>query len=131
MLEPSQAADLRTQVREAIVAHGLWKSRMLEALETGKAAIMAGAAGSDRECPLGRWMQGGMNDAPSALPHLSAVREAHARLHAEAAELLELAGKGSLEEVRARTAAGGSFTRTSVALTRELMAWMQDLPQAA
>jgi hypothetical protein len=137
MSDMEATADLTEQIREAIAAHGVWRSRVFEALETGKSTFVVENVGRDDLCPFGQWLHGAIPAELKSSPHYVRVRELHALMHHEGARLVQVwlggAGSPSGTAVAAGEAAQARdrFTAASTALVRALMAWKQDHRAAA
>lgn len=111
------------QITAAIGAHGLWKGRLLTAIDTGKCDCDQQKAGRDDQCEFGKWLYGSIDAAMKASPNYASVRDQHARFHKEAAKVLGLALAGQKDA--AKKAMAAEYTAASAELLRLLMAWKQ------
>jgi hypothetical protein len=50
--------DLKEQIKAAIGAHGLWKGRLTNAIDTGKSDWTVADVQSDYNCAFGKWLHG-------------------------------------------------------------------------
>ncbi|MCC7014184.1 MAG: CZB domain-containing protein [Planctomycetes bacterium] len=107
-----------------IAAHGEWKARLREAIDSGHSTWTVESVRSDNSCDFGK--------AFYALPQEQQncergrrVRERHAAFHVEAARVLELALSGRRDEANRAIASGSVFTSLSSELTRTLMEWQR------
>jgi chemoreceptor zinc-binding protein len=117
---------LGAQIKQAIGAHGMWKTRLVGAIETGKSDIPAATARLDDHCPFGKWLLGTLPLEVMRSPKFRVVKELHAKFHVVAADTLAMALAGRRVEAERALGADGAFTQASAALTREMMAWMQE-----
>jgi hypothetical protein len=72
-------SELEALVTKAIAAHGQWKIRLRQAIETGKSEWTVDQVKVDDQCVLGKWIYG---DAVVRFPGDSLVREIR-ELHRE------------------------------------------------
>jgi len=106
-------------VDRARMAHLAWRSRLREAIETGKSPLTVEEARSDRACEFGKWLYG----LPPASRQTEAgmqVQALHAAFHAEAAAVLGLALRGRRPEAEAAMALGSKFATILSELSRAL-----------
>jgi chemoreceptor zinc-binding protein len=122
--ESAMDTSLDSQITLAISAHAKWKSRLKTAIASGNCDIDVATAARDNVCDFGRWLHTGVSLAQKQAPQYAACVELHARFHRAAAEVLKLAIAGKKEDAtRLLTAVDGDFSKSSVALTHEMMAW--------
>ena len=120
---------IRQQIKTAIGAHGMWKQRLSMAVDKGRSDIDATTAERDDACDFGKWLRGVLPALPAAqAQHGQAVRDLHARFHAQAATVVKLATSG--QGPAARTSLQGPYADTSAALTKAMMDWQASLPGA-
>ena len=115
---------LEKQIKDAIGAHGLWKSRLVGAIDTGKADVSVETAGSGTQCAFGKWL-GGVKPAGTQSASHAKVKQLHDAFHRVAANVLAHATAGRKTEASKAIASNGEFDRASFALTREMMAWLK------
>jgi len=115
--------DLADQVQQALVAHGAWKVRLAQAIETGKSESAPDAVRKDNQCALGRWLYGEISPALRRQGQYEAVRRLHADFHLAAAAVLALALEGRKGDAQAAMQSGQDFSRASTQLTLALSAW--------
>ncbi len=78
----------------------------------------------DNLCVFGRWLYGGrITPEEKAMPGYEEVCRLHARFHAEAAQVLELALTGNRWEAAAAMGHGSPYANASVELLNALAAW--------
>lgn len=118
--------SIQDEIKRAIDAHGLWKARLVAAIEAGKSDLVPAHVCKDDQCDFGRWLLGPSVPATARmLPDYAQCRTLHARFHATAADVLRLALAGKAAEAHAALGTNGSFATTSAALTAAMMAWMK------
>jgi len=108
------------QVQAAIGAHGMWKARLRQAIDTGSSEFKVETVSQDNQCAFGKWLYGeGRNSFPSAADH-EQVRRLHADFHREAARILGLAVTGHAKEATAAMEPNTPFSRASSTLIATL-----------
>ncbi len=121
----------KEQIKKAIGAHGMWKSRLAAAIDTGKSEFTVDAVRKDNACDFGRWLYGA--DIPAAakqLPDYETCRRLHADFHQTAAEVLSMAVAGKKSEAQKAMAATSKFAATSASLTSAMMKWLSTTEKA-
>jgi methyl-accepting chemotaxis protein len=105
---------------EAIRAHAEWKLRLSLYLRRPNGTLVAREVAADDRCVLGKWL-GGEGLAHAALPGFGELRQAHARFHRAAADIVRRADAG--ESVLEDVALGGNseYAQASNEITRLLM----------
>jgi len=116
-------SDLADQVQKALVAHGAWKVRLAQAIETGGSEFRADVVARDNECVLGKWLYGELPPALKRAPDYATVLKLHADFHRAAADVLVLALRGKPADARAAMEPSSAFGRASTHLTLALVAW--------
>ncbi|GFO69570.1 hypothetical protein GMLC_31490 [Geomonas limicola] len=113
------------EINKAMAAHGVWKVRLREAIESGHSEYQPQTVARDRECEFGKWLHSiPVTERPAEF--WDRIRELHTIFHQEAGKILALALDGEQEE--ALTLVGdlrGRFVTTSIELTNALQAWKQ------
>ncbi len=107
-------------ITDVIAAHGMWKYRLHDAIETGSSAFSPEKIAVDNQCQLGQWIHG---DARRMLGDAAAheqLRDLHASFHRTAADVLRLALAGERGTARAQISSGSPFLRTSAHLVQIL-----------
>lgn len=117
-MNDSKIAEL---LETAIGAHGMYKTRLLQALEKGDLAEFAAArAGRDDLCAFGKWVH---QEVPPMLrnnPRYSKIVALHAEFHKSVATSLQLGDRGKTSE------AINLVKQATGPLTLELMAWIRE-----
>lgn len=128
-------ADIAFEIGKAIGAHGLWKSRLRNAIETRAAGLDLAQIGRDDACDFGRFLHAPALQALFAAPphaaHHLRVRELHARFHRCACAVAKAARAGDRPRAEALMRADGDYGLSSADLTRAMMAWQQACAKAA
>lgn len=105
---------------EAIRAHAEWKLRLSLYLRRPDGSLVAREVAADDRCVLGKWLRGeGL--AHAALAGFDELRQAHARFHRAAADIVRRADAG--ESVLEEVALGGTseYAQASNEIIRLLM----------
>lgn len=120
-MEPE--TDLAEQVQKALVAHGAWKVRLAQAIETGSSEFSPAVVRLDDQCALGKWLHGSIAPTLQGMDQYQSVRTLHAQFHLAAGAVLETALDGRKTEARAAMEPSSDFARRSTQLTLALSAW--------
>lgn len=118
-------------LNQAIAAHGIWKARLMQAIQTGKCEVRAQDAYRDDACAFGKWLhscsgspQGQGRDQGA---HYAAVFDLHRRFHGAAGRVLDLALAGKKDEALKLLGTKSEYATISLQLTREIMEWKREL----
>jgi hypothetical protein len=103
-------------INNAIAAHGRWKARLRQAIETGKSEWKADSVRSDSLCDFGKWLHT-CSSAEKATERWTKIRDLHSEFHKEAARILALAVAGRKSDAEGAIALGSHFSTTSADLT--------------
>jgi Chemoreceptor zinc-binding domain len=116
------------EIDKAIGAHGIWKTRLKQAIATGKLDVKPAEIKLKDHCPFGKWLHGSsLTDQDKTSQYYLKTVELHARFHLVAAKVAELAIAGKKVEAEKLLASGGEFLTISGNLTETLMNWKQSL----
>ena len=116
--------SLQEEITTAIAAHGLWKSGLRNAVETGRSYVAPAAVRADNLCKFGQWLYGAtITDSVKASPAYQECRDLHAKFHAAAAHVLDLALAGRSDQAEAALRDGSEFAMASHALTTAMLRW--------
>lgn len=113
-------SELESLVVKAIAAHGQWKVRLQQAIDTGQSEWSVEQVTVDDQCVLGKWIYGDAMVRFPGDPLVQEIRELHRQFHQEAAKVLGLALVGRKTEAEQAMAQGGSYARLSGSLVRAL-----------
>ncbi len=109
-----------------IAAHGLWKFRLHEAIESGRSRFDPAVVERDDRCPFGQWIHGEGQATHRDDPRFSQVREHHATFHRNAAAVLRLALSGRATEAAELMTPGQPFLTTSFVLVDLIDRWRRN-----
>ena len=109
-------------ISKGIGAHGMWKQRLVTAINTGESEWTPAIVCQDNQCDFGKWLYSCSAQEKSS-PHFNKVKGLHANFHVSAAKVLELALSGKKSEAEDAIKSGNDYMDTSVALTKEMMSW--------
>ena len=119
---------LKEEITAAVGAHGLWKTRLRTAIQTGKCEVTPQAVSVDNQCKFGQWLYGvSLTPAEKASPGYRECRDLHARFHRSAAGVLELALGGHTAQAEAAMKDGSEFAKVSSTLTDAMLRWQKQV----
>jgi len=113
-------SELETLVTKAIAAHGQWKVRLRQAIDTGKSEWSIDQVKVDDQCVLGQWIYGDAVARFPGDPLVQEIRELHRQFHQEAAKVLSLALMGRKADAERLMEQGSAYARISGSLVRAL-----------
>ena len=111
---------------KGISAHGLWKQRILDAIDTGKSEWSPSTVCQDNNCEFGKWLLSCSAEEKSS-PHYNNIKGLHSDFHKIAANVLDQALTGKKTEANEAINMGGKYRSISGALTKEMMNWKTSL----
>jgi hypothetical protein len=109
-------------IDKAVAAHGKWKQRLIDAVQTGKSEFTVGNVRVDDRCEFGKWFYA-LPPSDRNSPIGKQVQAFHAEFHAEAARLLDLALQGKTTEAAAGLSQQAQFTVIAGRLALALQKW--------
>ncbi len=114
--------DLVDQISSAIKSHGMWKRRLIDAIDTGRSTWTVETVAACDQCAFGQWLE----NLPEASrdEHYSTVHDLHARFHSEAAEVLRLALAGDRTAAEQRINATSTYSELTMELTMASSRWL-------
>lgn len=116
--------SLADEITKAIGAHGMWKTRLRRAIETGKSEFSAETLAKDNLCDFGKWLYGAtLTAADKAAPDYQSVKSLHAHFHQAASKVLKKALSGNRAEGETLVTGSGEFATVSADLTRAMTSW--------
>ena len=116
-------ANIEEIVKE-ITAHGQWKARLAEAINTGKIDVPVETICQDDQCAFGKWLYGAtLAPSDKTSSHYRTVKDLHAEFHKTAARVAELASSGKKAEAERMMDLGGEYAAISGRLTIAMMEW--------
>jgi hypothetical protein len=121
--------SLHDELKKAVAAHSLWKTRLAAAIDTGKSEYTSESIRTDNQCEFGKWLYGPTITATEkAGKHYEGVRKLHAEFHKLAGDVLKLALAGKKDEAH-KMIESGPFANLSADLTRAMMKWRAETPE--
>jgi methyl-accepting chemotaxis protein/methyl-accepting chemotaxis protein-1 (serine sensor receptor) len=116
-----RGSEIDERLQAAIGAHGLWKSRIREAILSGSSDVPLQVVRDDRACAFGKWLHGNEVDATLRQSEsFGKCKELHRRFHQLAGDAMALALDGKKDRAEHLIEAGGDFGTVSTDLTRLL-----------
>jgi len=109
-----------------IAAHGQWKMRLRQVIDTGKSEWSVEGVRVDDRCEFGKFLHG-LGPALGSTEMAAQIKAKHAAFHVEAARVLELAMGGKRAEAAKAIEIGSSYMRLSSELTRLMIQWQGKL----
>ena len=129
-LSGAGVSQYQEQITKALSAHGMWKTRLKSAIQSGTSDITPERAALDNCCDFGKWLY----SLPGREQECDAFREAkklHANFHQEASGVLRLALGGKRDQAMRCVAVKGSFWNASERLASHMSSWKDALDQAS
>lgn len=120
-------ATAQEQIQKAITAHGIFKVRLGQIVESGGNEMTAAVASADNQCPLGQWLNGGVDPAAKAGPGFQNVKDLHTTFHRAAGDVVALSIARKRTEALAAMEMGSTFKQASAKLVIALTAWADSL----
>ena len=119
-------SDVVDQITASIGAHGMWKQRIVNAIDTGTCEWTPETVQTDCNCEFGKWLHS-CDGATQSSPHYQEVRRLHAEFHKVAADVLSLALAGQKDKASSAIEHNGTYANISGDLVREMMNWRNSL----
>lgn len=111
------------EINKAIGAHGVWKVRLREAIESGVSDYVPETVAADSACEFGKWMYN-IPAAERPVEFWEKVQKVHAQFHQEAGKILKLALEGKRDQaLEMMNDLRGEFVTTSIEMTTILSEW--------
>jgi len=118
--------SFKEEITKAIGAHGMWKARLMSAIDTGKSDASVTDVAKDNACAFGQWLYGSTIDAAAkSSAGFTEVQKLHAEFHKVAAQVLQLALQGKKAEANKMIAHDSAFADVSGRLTSARMRWQK------
>ena len=116
--------SIQDEIKKAIGAHGLWKARLLQAIDTGKSEFLPENVCLDNKCEFGGWLYGATIPASAKqMPDYEVIRKLHGEFHKIAGKVLQLALAGNKIEASKLIGDNSEFLTLSMKLTQAMMKW--------
>ncbi|OGH00159.1 MAG: hypothetical protein A2600_13640 [Candidatus Lambdaproteobacteria bacterium RIFOXYD1_FULL_56_27] len=117
------ARNLKQEIANAVGAHGLWKARILEAIDKGTSDWTPEQVYPNNNCAFGKWLEGFVPLEKE--DHYKKVYALHTDFHKEASRVLGLALAGKKEEAGKAVENGTTYGELTRNLTMAMMAWQK------
>lgn len=118
----------KAEIDKAIGAHGMWKSRLRQAVDTGKFDTPVETVRADDQCAFGKWLYGPtLTNTDKASPLYKTVHELHAEFHKMAARVAEHALAGNKGAAESLLSSSGEYALISAKLTQAMVNWKNKL----
>jgi hypothetical protein len=114
------------EINKAIGAHGMWKQRLRQAIDSGQSEFSVERVRPDNQCEFGKWLHA-LPAGDKSSDHWKSVQDLHAKFHTEAARVLDLALKGQKQKAEEGLSPNSGFAKTSLDLTSVMMKWKTSL----
>ncbi len=119
---------VKAEIDKAIAAHGKWKVRLKQAIDTGTFEGSVESIADETGCEFGKWLFGRtLSPTDKADAHYNAVKQIHTEFHKAAVKVVKLALAGKKDEANKMMAYGGEFTIISGKLTTAMIDWKKSL----
>lgn len=117
--------SLVDEINKGIGAHGMWKQRIIDAINTGQSEWTPAVVRQDNQCEFGKWLYS-CSPQDKVSPHYEKVKDFHAQFHKVAAGVLEIALAGKKAEAETAIGINSEYKSISGELTKEMIAWKKD-----
>lgn len=116
--------DHAHEIDQAVGAHGMWKGRLKQAIDSGKLDTPVATIRTNNQCAFGKWLYGSTLSAQDkSSEYYKTVTELHTQFHQAAAQVAELATSGKKNEAEKLLVPDGRFASISSKLTAAMVAW--------
>jgi hypothetical protein len=119
----SITGTISEQIQKAINAHGVWKVKLAQAVESGTVEMAPEEARRHDQCRLGQWLYGQLDPALATSPRYQTVKELHFQFHQAAAEIVAMSLARKRTDALEAMEFGSTFKQASARLVIELTAW--------
>jgi hypothetical protein len=116
----------KKEITSAIGAHGLWKMRLRQAIDTGVSAYEAHLVNLPTICDFGKWFYS-LAPPNRLTPTAKKIEQLHESFHHEAALILRYATSGNKKLAEKYFEPNEKFQRVSQELVTTLMHWVKDI----
>lgn len=113
------------EIKKAIGAHGMWKTRLRSAVDTGTSEFSVEKVKTDNNCDFGKWLHGLPGDEKKS-ESWTKIRDLHAKFHVEAAKILDSALTGKKDVAAKGLDVTSDFSKLSANLTSAMMNWEKE-----
>ncbi len=117
--------SMKEEITKGIGTHGMWKQRIINAINTGQSDWTPAVVCQDNQCNFGKWLYSCSPHEKSS-QHFEKVKDLHANFHKVAANVLEMALQGKKTEAEAAINMSSEYRSISGKLTKEMMDWKKE-----
>lgn len=118
--------DLVAQLDRAVVAHAMWKVRLLDAADGRGGKIDRRTASDCHACAFGKWLDGNRQSLGQYAEY-GDVHALHERFHEEVGSVLERIDFGRRDAARSGLTEGGDLRVASGRLVLRILRWRDRL----
>jgi len=118
---------IEEEIEKAIEAHGAWKKKLRDAIDTGTSESTPEKVSQDNNCSFGKWLHERIDPEAKNDPHYPSAVELHAKFHKEAGKILALALDGKKDDATKGIAIGSDFYTATNELTKHMKDWRDSL----
>lgn len=116
-------ADIN-EIEKAIGAHGMWKTRLKTAIDSGQIDTPVETIKKDNQCAFGKWLYGStLTASDKTSEHYRQILDLHAEFHRIAGQVVELALQGKRKEAEQMMSLNGAYSSISAKLTKAMIDW--------
>lgn len=119
--------SVKEEIDKAIAAHGQWKQKLRDAIDSGSCESTPDRVKQDNNCSFGKWLHYRIDPSVKSSEQYNEILKLHADFHREAGAILEIALNGDAQTATERMKIGGDFARLSAEMTRKLTSWRDTL----
>ena len=118
--------EVKDQISKAIAQHGLWKSRLLKAIDLKSNEFDINIVKTDNNCEFGKWLYNTMPENMRNSPRYQKVIQYHANFHKETARILQMIVNNQTDDAKFAVSINSDFAQISSNLTLELTDWKRE-----
>jgi len=120
---------IHQQIAKSIGGHGMWKARLLKAIDQGVSDFSTNVVRQDNQCDFGKWLYGAdLSAEVKGSPHYGKCRDLHRQFHLAAGKVLTLALANKKAEATRAMANDSEYATCSATLTKAMMDWDKAVP---
>ncbi len=116
----------KDEIKNAVAAHGRWKTKLRTAIDTGKIDTPIQTIKADNQCAFGKWLHGPtITERQKNADHYREVKKLHAVFHEKASKVAQLAISGNKTAAGRMLEVNGEFSTASAALSTAMLTWLK------
>jgi methyl-accepting chemotaxis protein len=121
--------SLQEQIKAAVGAHGMWKARLRQAIDTGVSEFSPTVVRRDDQCEFGKWLHSASEPSVRTSPHYKKCVDTHRQFHEAAAKVMGLATSGQKANAEREIGLTSDFAKISATLTGAMNEWSRSAPK--